>query len=389
MSRITKYILLFLLGLLLGLFYLVSFQPQLIGLAKRHSLNSGLIGSTGEMDVEISTPTPTPSPPTLTLLFAGDLMLDRHVRSRANETGFDALLGESLRQLLLKQDLVIVNLEGPITQSPSVSVGSEPGSTNNYIFTFDPHVTDFLSKYQMRLVSLGNNHITNFGIDGVISTLNYLYQAKIEHFGWVAQSHELNEYNQEYLVISLNDFNLGFVNFNQFSSQPFESALNAVVLMREKTDFVIVYTHWGEEYVPNPNQVIKNQAHQLIEAGADLVIGSHPHVIQPMEEYQGKRVYYSLGNFIFDQYFSPEVSLGQLVEMTLTKSLPSDSQADNQVENYDSGSTNDTLIEPVFREFYVKMAANQPIELVVSGGEITSVSSEATASTVFSSQMEN
>jgi len=278
-------------------------------------------------------------------------MLDRHIRTMAQETGYDALLSDSLKQLLANHDLVVVNLEGPITDNPSRSVGSMPGSTDNFFFTFDPEVNQFLVDHNMRLVNLGNNHMDDFGVDGIISTLNYLSQARIEHFGWVASSEEMEEYNQEYLVLEVDDFLLGFVNFNQFGNQTFASAIEAVEMMVDEVDYLIVYAHWGNEYVSEPGAVIVNQAHQLVDTGADLIIGSHPHVIQPLEDYQGKRIYYSLGNFIFDQYFSPEVRRGQLVQLTLEKSLIDEDGAEKVVASFD--------------EFEVSMTSRQPVELIV------------------------
>jgi poly-gamma-glutamate synthesis protein (capsule biosynthesis protein) len=82
---------------------------------------------------------------------------------------------------------------------------------------------------------------------------------------------------------------------------------------QEKIDRLIVYTHWGKEFTDVPEADIRNLAHQFIDAGADLIIGSHPHVIQSQEEYRGKKIYYSLGNFIFDQFFDPRTQKGLVV----------------------------------------------------------------------------
>lgn len=354
MSKLLRYFLPFIIGVVLGLVYLWFWQPQLLGLSKRSSLESGSIWTADETSLKLPTIDPTPIP-SINILFAGDVMLDRHVRLQAQKDGYASLLSDPLKQLLQDQNIVVINLEGPVTQEPSVSLGSKVGSTNNYLFTFDPEAVRFLADHNMRLVNLGNNHITNFGQDGVISTLNYLYQAGIEHFGWVASSYELEEYNQEYLALELSGFMIGFVNFNQFSNQSFDSALELVRQMQAEVEYLIVYTHWGTEYAPEPNAVIKEQAHQLVDAGADLVIGSHPHVIQPFEDYQGKRIYYSLGNFIFDQYFSPEVQKGQLVQLDLKRLVEEDALVEGEVTGQ---------LKPSFLELEVFMSSGEAVKLI-------------------------
>lgn len=347
-SKLIGYLFPFIVGAILGFAYLWFFKPQTFGLSRRTHLRSGSIWTGDDVAIDTISPEPT-AEPSIRIIFTGDLMLDRHVRLKAESDGYDSLLGDSLKELLISSNLVIANLEGPITKEVSKSVGSEVGSTNNFIFTFAPESAEFLSRNNIKLVNLGNNHITNFGKKGVISTLNYLYQAGINHFGWVASSPDLEEYNQEYLIVEVSDYLLGFVNFNQFSNQNFTDVLQVVEELKPQVEYLVVYTHWGTEYAPEPNEVIKSQAHRLIDAGADLVIGSHPHVIQPFEEYQQGKIYYSLGNFVFDQYFSPEVKRGQLVQLQLEKNYVGDGEK---------------TVKASFQEFEVLMSSGQPVELV-------------------------
>ncbi len=347
-SKLMSYLFPFIAGAILGFAYLWFFKPQTFGLSRRTHLKSGSIWTGDDVAIDTISPEPTVEP-RINIIFTGDLMLDRHVRLKAESDGYDSLLGNSLKELLTNSNLVIANLEGPITKEVSKSVGSEVGSTNNFIFTFAPESAEFLSRNNIKLVNLGNNHITNFGKEGVISTLNYLYQAGINHFGWVASSPDLEEYNQAHLIVEVSDYLIGFVNFNQFSDQNFSDVLKVIEELRPQVEYLVVYAHWGTEYAPEPNEVIKGQAHRLIDAGADLVIGSHPHVIQPYEEYQDGKIYYSLGNFIFDQYFSPEVKRGQLVQLQLERSYD------------DDGKKN---VKASFQEFEVLMSSGQSVELV-------------------------
>jgi poly-gamma-glutamate synthesis protein (capsule biosynthesis protein) len=87
----------------------------------------------------------------------------------------------------------------------------------------------------------------------------------------------------------------------------------------QNSDQVIIFSHWGNEYEQKPTDQDISLAHSFIDHGADLVIGAHPHVIQSKEIYQGKYIYYSLGNFVFDQYFDDEVRCGLVLSFDLDK----------------------------------------------------------------------
>jgi poly-gamma-glutamate synthesis protein (capsule biosynthesis protein) len=98
-----------------------------------------------------------------------------------------------------------------------------------------------------------------------------------------------------------------------------KSTIEEIQKAKQYSDIIIVFCHWGTEYSLIADDGLKNLAHSFIDGGADLVIGSHPHVIEPMEEYNGKRIYYSLGNFIFDQHFNNNVRNGLGVEVKIDK----------------------------------------------------------------------
>lgn len=251
------------------------------------------------------------------LLFGGDVQLDRYIRSVVLKRGWDFLLSNSLRQELQTADLVIANLEGPITNASSVSLSSKEGEHDNYIFTFPPTTGIFLHEENIRLVNLGNNHILNFKEEGVKETKQYLSHAGVQFFGSPLTG------DDRMLIQDVGDTKVAFVNYNEFIFQGKEKALADIASVRGKADFVVLYTHWGKEYVPALASV-KTLAHEFVDAGTDLIIGSHPHVVQEKEEYRGKMIYYSLGNFIFDQYFRPETKSGLLVKVTIdpiTKSI--------------------------------------------------------------------
>lgn len=247
----------------------------------------------------------------ITITFVGDMMFDRHIRTNAEKHGNYNFILEPLKTWLTDNDLVVGNLEGPITSNKSRSQGSVPGSTDNFYFTFDSKVLEVLKNYPF-VVNLGNNHITNFGADGITETLDFLEAERVPYFGQIDR-----KIATESLVLTVKNTKIAFVNYNEFIPGGLENALGAIAELKNQADLVIVYTHWGAEYVPTANAVITSQAHQFVDAGANLVVGTHPHVIQNSEIYKNVPIYYSLGNFIFDQYFSEEVKRGLVLRASI------------------------------------------------------------------------
>lgn len=244
------------------------------------------------------------------LLFGGDMMFDREIRAKMNKHGATYIL-ENITPMLTSYDMVIANLEGPITEYPSRSIGSAVGSTNNFIFTFDPAILPMLKQNNITVVDIGNNHIGNFGKNGIAQTKAFLSESNINFFGNTGT--ELGP-EERIFYKEIRGKTIAFVGHNQFVKDGgFETALSDVAAAKQKADIVIVMTHWGNEYQKEARGVIVEQAHTLIDAGVDLVIGTHPHVVQQSEDYNGKKIYYSLGNFVFDQYFSKETMQGLLV----------------------------------------------------------------------------
>ena len=245
----------------------------------------------------------------ISLVFGGDMMFDRYIRTIIRSKGSEYILND-LAGVFAKSDIVVANLEGPITEQPSVSETSLVGERNNYVFTFDPHIVDLLKKSRIGIVNIGNNHSMNFGAAGVQSTKEFLAQGGVDYFGSPLPDDE------RILMRDIRGTTIAFVNYNQFVAHGREKAFADIVTARERSaDVIILYAHWGTEYVP-ATPAIKMLAREFVDAGVDLIIGSHPHVIQEKEVYSGKVVYYSLGNLVFDQYFSEETKKGLLVQAT-------------------------------------------------------------------------
>jgi poly-gamma-glutamate synthesis protein (capsule biosynthesis protein) len=267
---------------------------------------------------------------TISILFVGDIMLDRYIRQTSEIHGHDFPF-QKMESALRNNDLVVGNLEGPITDNKSVSLYSKVGEKNNYIFTFDPKFAQALADKNIKLVNIGNNHIANFGSSGIESTRNYLVQAGIDFFGDPEKS------NFRMVIKNIKALELAFVNYNQFVPNAAQKAIDDIDRAKNyKANMIIVYAHWGKEFVDQPDQNIKDLAHKFIDAGADLIIGSHPHVIQTKEEYRSKAIYYSLGNFIFDQYFNSDTQRGLAVQAEIDL-------ANNKID---------------YREYFVKMESS-------------------------------
>ncbi len=251
------------------------------------------------------------------ILFVGDMMFDRHIREVADKKGYGYIF-EGVKDLLAREDLVVGNLEGPITDNQSISIKTKMDEKNNFRFTFDPMAAKVLAENNIKLVNLGNNHILNREEKGVEQTKKYLSEAGVNYFGDTGGLEAKLPAGSLASMKEIGGNKIVFVNYNYSSSGSEERAIEEIKKEKNQADFVILFTHWGTEYkVGDPGAQIRDLAHRFIDAGADLLIGTHPHVIQSSEVYSGKKIYYSLGNFIFDQYFQKETMEGLGVEVTI------------------------------------------------------------------------
>ena len=247
------------------------------------------------------------------ILFFGDLMLDRYNRNLADKNEIGWLLEKIPEDFFLESDMNIANLEGPVTDNQTVSIGTKENEKNHFVFTFDPKKTrDFLNSKKIGVVNIGNNHILNFGKNGLDQTKNNLDNFGVEYFGDPTDKNS-------FISKEINGIKIGFVNFNQFSTIGLEKIIENIKNLKKENNFVIVYTHWGDEYKLVQNKKQQNLAHFFIDSGADLIIGTHPHVIEPIEIYKNKAIFYSLGNFVFDQYFSEDVKERLVVGISISK----------------------------------------------------------------------
>lgn len=242
------------------------------------------------------------------IFFVGDMFFDRHIRKAIYAKGEDYIFS-CIGDFLKEADLVVGNLEGPVTENASVSLLSQVGAPDNFTFTFPTITAKLLAKNNIKVVSLGNNHIGNFGKDGIASTHKYLEEAGVEYFGGLSGDEPIHQ-------TKIKGQKISFIAYNEFGGESTQKVAEKIVAEKEAGQKVIVFAHWGEEYIA-PVARVKKAAKLFAESGASLVVGAHPHVIQNSERVGDTQVYYSLGNFIFDQYWNKEVSTGLVLELNI------------------------------------------------------------------------
>ena len=241
------------------------------------------------------------------IIIGGDVMFDRHVRALADKQGYDSILA-GVAPLFHSADISVVNLEGPITNFTSRTLFASGQTSKELSFTFASTTAAALKNAGISLVSLANNHTYNFGAVGLSQTKDFLSSAQINWFG------DPNNASTTEKVIC-QDACFAFVGYHEFTPG-FDRILSDVTRLSHRGYTVIVMPHWGDEYATTSPVRIKEKARQLVDAGANIIIGSHPHVIEDKEWINNVPVVYSLGNLVFDQYFSKDVENGNIAELT-------------------------------------------------------------------------
>lgn len=236
-----------------------------------------------------------------TILLVGDIMLDRGVESLIKKNSVIYPF-QKISQFLKGVDIVFANLEGPIVKEPQ---NFSSGSLN---FNFLPQTTEGLSWAHFNLVSLANNHTLNRGKKGLEETKQFLKEKNIDFVGDPLKCTEDFSFKKDNIVFLA--FNKTFP-FN-CSDEKIINTINSVKSLNPDS-LLIVSIHWGEEYQERNSIFQQELAHKIIEAGADVIVGHHPHVVQNIEIYKNKLIFYSLGNFVFDQYFSEDTQKGLAV----------------------------------------------------------------------------
>ncbi|MFA5047415.1 MAG: CapA family protein [Patescibacteria group bacterium] len=258
----------------------------------------------------------------VSLIFGGDVMLSRVVGQRLEKYHDYAWPFRFISSTLAEADLAIVNLESPFTIK-----GSHFVPTGSFSFNADPQAIVGLKQSGIDLVDLANNHFINQGERGMLDTFQVLKDGGI---GYVGAGQNFDRSHQPWIE-EISGLRIGFLAYGYpndnsvaTASSSGINALDATIAkqdikkLKNKADLIIVMIHAGVEYTNQPNSQQKNFAHQAIDAGADLVIGHHPHWVQKTEIYHGRPVVYSLGNLVFDQMWSRETQQGALARVDIS-----------------------------------------------------------------------
>jgi poly-gamma-glutamate synthesis protein (capsule biosynthesis protein) len=243
--------------------------------------------------------------PATPLLFVGDVMLGRYVETLAMRDKDDLRSFGRVRDFL-SQHVTIANLEGPIP------LAHAPTPINGFSFSFPTSTPRTLAEGGISAVSLANNHMFDKGNVGYEQTKRALDAAGISHFGGYAPT------DDSVFVSPLGDrgaviFGITMIATGWDEEGTLETAER--VVREHPGAHVIAYVHWGDEY-STQNAYQREFAHKLIDRGVDTIVGAHPHVVQGIEIYAGKPIFYSLGNFIFDQYWHKDTEKGYMVRMS-------------------------------------------------------------------------
>lgn len=259
----------------------------------------------------------------ITLIFGGDVMLARHVQTLQERQGDFVSAWANIKDVFKTADLAIINLESPfVTTGPYFSEGMT--------FRARPENLEGLEQVGIDLVQLANNHFGNAGEPGMIDTFDLLGKENIIYVG--AGISTDSAYAGK--IVEVQGKKIGFIAqsydvpwYRATSKKPGIATLDTKELTEQinnlkmqGADFIVAMFHGGIEYVRKPNTDQILFAHTAIDAGADVVIGQHPHWIQNMEVYKGKYIIYSLGNLIFDQNWSTETSQGLVVKLEIDTS---------------------------------------------------------------------
>jgi hypothetical protein len=253
------------------------------------------------------------SEPVITVLGVGDMMFDRGVRRRMDYYGdwypFENIIGKEGR-FFKGIDIIIGNLEGAISERRS--------PVKKYDFAFDKSMAQVLKRYNFSAVNLANNHTLDQGNYGYKDTTDILDEVGIGYLG-----HQTKE-DAPIWRKNLKGKSISFVGINlageSVNNETVEDIIGEESLLN---DYVVVQIHWGEEYRTLPTESQKEFGRQLVDWGADAVIGHHPHIIQGMEVYRGAPIFWSLGNFIFDQDISLETTRSILAGLVFGQSSTS------------------------------------------------------------------
>lgn len=254
------------------------------------------------------------------LFSAGDYMTGENVHHyhrgipRRYKDNYYSLIDQQVKEILSEGDLLILNLEAALSSYERLS----DFSIDDSVFIAPDETLDLLTSINIQIIAnIANNHFSQHGIEIVEYTLEKLRSRNILVIGL----------KNEPLTIQLNGLNIklwgvSLIKDKNFNGSYFHSSYNDLIEdlnleLKESDEFRIISIHWGNEYLTMPSKEQKDLAVKLVDNGFDLILGHHPHVVQPAEKIKDSWVVYSHGNFIFDQNFSALTQKGLISNFSL------------------------------------------------------------------------
>lgn len=232
-------------------------------------------------------------PGTVVLMATGDVIPARSVNMQALRRADFRWAFRQVSEVVQSADMTLINLETPL-------VSDCPPTDDGMIFCGDARHTEGLLEIGTDVASLANNHAGNYGPEGIRETVSHLADRGIAVTG-----------RGEPALLTRSGTTYAFLAYNDIGARIDDMQVAADIRnAKQNADAVIVSFHWGTEYVRMPTTRQRHLAHLAIDSGAELVVGNHPHWYQPVEIYRDRVIVYAHGNFVFDQMWSKETTLG-------------------------------------------------------------------------------
>lgn len=250
---------------------------------------------------------PELEPTEYVLSFVGDCCL-ANLKGWSKEAYFMGTVGENyaypfagVQEYFASDECTFINLENPLTERGSAS-------GNPFVFRGPPAYTQILTEGSVEFANVVNNHAMDYGEEGYLDTLAALEEAGIRYA----------EQKQTVVFTTENGLTIGV--YTDLHPQKAEGFSEAAASLREQgAEIVIFCFHWGQEYFYKPNSLQTELGHAAIDAGADIVYGHHSHILQPVEEYGGGVIFYSLGNFCFGGNTNPDDKDSAILRQTVIR----------------------------------------------------------------------
>jgi hypothetical protein len=290
-------------------------------LAHHTSINEEIASSKSSEELDHSTVVQGES---ISIIFAGDTLFDWSVRDAINQYGTNFPF-VYVKEEVQKADLAILNLETAVT------FHTEKDTSQLYNFKSDPIALSGIKDAGFDLVTLANNHALDYQKAGLLDTFHYLEEHGLGYFGAGKNTDEA----YQSVEVEIKGKKIKFLGFSRFvpavhwyegegpvvaSGYQEDRVYETIKREKKGTDYLIIYIHWGVERNNQPEEWQRNYAKNMIDSGADVIIGSHPHVLQGFEYYKGKPIAYSLGNFVFPDYVSGKTAETGLLTLTINDS---------------------------------------------------------------------